>query len=64
MSGKTTQIIDIYFNSDKIQAQINVGMFLKERERTKKDLTKALNLAEKEFLNLAEGRTYDTFHDK
>ena len=39
-------------------------MFLKERERTKKDLTKALNLAEKEFLNLAEGRTYDTFHDK
>ena len=64
MSGKTTQIIDVYFNSDKIQAQINVGMFLKERERTKKDLTKALNLGEKEFLNLAEGRTYDTFYDK
>ena len=39
-------------------------MFLKERKRTKKDLTKALNLAEKEFLNLVEGRTYDTFHDK
>ena len=64
MSGKTTQIIDVYFNSDNIKAQINVGMFLKERKRTKKDLTKALNLAEKEFLNLAEGRTYDTFHDK
>ena len=64
MSGKTTQIIDVYFKSDKIQAQINVGMFLKERKRKKKDLTEALILAEKEFLNLAEGRTYDTFHDK
>ena len=63
-SGKTTQKIDVYFNSDNIKAQINVGMFLKERERTKKDLTKAFNLTEKEFLNLAEGRTYDTFHDK
>ena len=64
IAGETTQIIDVYFNSDNIKAQINVGMFLKERERTKKDLTKALNLAEKEFLNLAEGRTFDTFHDK
>ena len=36
MSGKTTQKIDVYFNSDKIQAQINVGMFLKERKRKKK----------------------------
>ena len=27
-------------------------------------MNEALNLAEKEFLNLAEGRTYDTFHDK
>jgi len=64
MAGKTTQILDIDFISDKIEAKLTIGMFLKERERTKKDLTKALNLAEKEFLNLAEGRTFDTFHDK
>ena len=61
IAGETTQILDIDFISDKIVAKLTIGMFLKERERTKKDLTKALNLAEKEFLNLAEGRTYDTF---
>ena len=64
IAGETTQILGIDFISDKIEAKLTIGMFLKERERTKKDLTKALNLAEKEFLNLAEGRTYDTFHDK
>ena len=64
IAGETTQILDIDFISDKIEAKLTIGMFLKERERTKKDLTKALNLAEKEFLNLAEGRTFDTFHDK
>ena len=64
IAGETTQVLGIDFISDKIEAKLTIGMFLKERERTKKDLTKALNLAEKEFLNLAEGRTYDTFHDK
>ena len=39
-------------------------MFLKERKRTPKDLTEALNLSEKEFLNLAEGRTFEIFYEK
>ena len=51
MAGKTTQIVEINFNSDKIEAQIVLSMFLKDRKRTAKDLTEALNLAEKEFSN-------------
>ena len=54
----------VYFKSDNIKAELIIGMFLKEKKRKKKDLTEALILAEKEFLNLAEGRTYDTFYDK
>ena len=64
MAGNTTQIVEINFNSDKIEAQIVLSMFLKDRKRTAKDLTEALNLAEKEFLNLAEGRTFETFYEK
>ena len=64
MAGKTTQIIEINFNSNKIEAQIVLSMFLKERKRTPKDLTEALNLSEKEFLNLAEGRTFEIFYEK
>ncbi len=61
MAGNTTQVIEVNFKSDKIEAEMIISMFLKERSRTPKDLTEAFYLAEKEFLNLAEGRTFETF---
>ena len=61
-AGNTTEYIEESFNSDKIEAQLAVAMFLKQRKRTQKDLKPSLNLAEKEFLNLAEGRTFEIFH--
>ena len=64
IKGKTTQVVEVNFKSDKIEAEMIISMFLKERSRTPKDLTKAFNLAEKEFLNLAEGRTFETFYEK
>ena len=45
------------FRSNKLKALIYVSIF-KKKERQKKDLNKAFESIEKEFLNLAEGREY------
>ena len=41
-----------------------ISMVLRDLSRTPKDLTETFNLAEKEFLNLAEGRTFEKFYEK
>ena len=64
IKGKTTQVVEVNFKSDKMEAQMIISMFLKERSRTPKDLTEAFKLTEKEFLNLAEGRTFEKFYEK
>ena len=60
--------IDIYFSlefdSQNINAILNVAMFKKNLKRTKKDLSNVIPLTEKEFLNLAEGREYEIFMEK
>ena len=45
------------YKSNKIKALLYVSIF-KKKERKKKDLNKAFESIEKEFLNLAEGREY------
>ena len=55
---------DLEFKSDKIKAFVNIIMFKRNIKRTKRDLSKVLTMAEKEFLNLAEGREYNVFMEK
>ena len=52
------------FDSQNINAILNVAMFKKNLKRTKKDLSNVIPLTEKEFLNLAEGREYEIFMEK
>ena len=51
------------FKTNKIKALIYVSIF-KKKERKKKDLNKAFESIEKEFLNLAEGREYNIVIEK
>ena len=64
ISGKNTVTFDVEFKSQNINSYLNVSMFTKNKKRTKKDLGKAVDLIEKEFLNLAEGREYNIFYKK
>lgn len=54
----------VIFQTDSIKASIVVTVFSKDKKRNEKDLRKAFDLIEKEFLNLAEYREYEIFKDK
>ena len=60
--------IDLLFSceliSQKIKATLICVMYRKNIKWTKKDLFKVVSLIEKEFLNLAEGREYETYIKK
>ena len=53
----------VKFDSNNIECSIYINCY-KKIKRVQKDLTESLNLIEKEFLNLAEGRDYGVFKDK
>ena len=60
--------IDIFFSLEldfkSIKTILNIIMFKKNIKRTKTDIPKVIISAEKEFLNLAEGREYKIFIEK
>jgi len=62
--GKKDSYFIVNYRSNNINANLYVCMFLKNRDRTKKDIRGLIDVIGKEFLLLAEERSYEIFKKK